>query len=197
MAPFEAASEEDRTLKTERLILAPATEDDAEEAFELVTHSELTFIARDRLPTTPDDMRSSIVRTRSGEMNSDELLHHEWMVRRQSDQVLIALASCNVMRKFDLAPVSREGEGEAESLEVRAVEPTVYVHPSHQGHGYGPEAVAAIEVFAHQRYGAIESLPKIDPSNERARDRAREAGAEQLLPAGIYDPMETWRRLLP
>jgi RimJ/RimL family protein N-acetyltransferase len=97
------------------------------------------------------------------------------------------------MRRVDLQAV----DGKATEVELRVVEPTIYVHPDHQGNRYGPEAVQAIEDFAHRYYHATETRPKIDPANTRSSAMAEKRGAKRVLPATIYDPLETWLRGLP
>lgn len=195
---FEAVSESELVIETDHLVMRPSREADADEAFDLLTHPDLQFVDPALAPRDVEDMRRSIASGRAGiGRNEDDLIHHEWTVRTKSDGELVALASCEVMRKGELVPIDDERGKRVEPREVRAVEPTIYVHPGHQGHGYGPEAVAAVELFAHREYGATESLPKIDPSNKRSRRKAAERGATRVLPATIYNPLETWRRPLP
>lgn len=179
----------DTEIRTERLTLREAADSDAQEAYELITHPKMRFV--DIVPESPDHMRASIERGRS-EGAEPNLIHHEWAVRSNSDDTLVAFASCNAMRRGGLEVVA----GEAREVEHRAVEPTIYVHPDHQGQGYGPEAIEAIEQFAVQHYGVTESRPKIDPSNEKSRTKTAQRGATRELPAGLYDPLETWSRRL-
>jgi RimJ/RimL family protein N-acetyltransferase len=187
---FLRASDPELVIRTPRLTLRPATQVDAEDCFELIAHPDLPFVSA--RPSSVEDMRASIQHGRvPGE--SEDLIHHEWTVRRNDDNALVAFASCNMMRRVDLQTV----DGKATEVELRVIEPTIYVHPAHQRNGYGPETVGAIEDFGHRYYGATESRPKIDPGNAASREMARKRGAKRLLPATIYDPLETWTRRLP
>src|SRR5437899_1750163 len=96
LSSFEVIPEEDRRIETSELLLTPIDEADAQDAFALLTHPSLTYVAE--RPRDVEAARQWIARVRNGAENTEDRLVLQWAVRTRGDAALVGLVTSKLTR---------------------------------------------------------------------------------------------------
>ena len=178
-------SEVERTLEAASVRLTPITEDDAEEAYALLTDHRLDFLDPDYTPVDIAAERDYIARLRAGKSNDPNSHEYQWAVRSTKTGQLVALLMVHLTVEIEL-------DAHGPPHEVRMVEPTLFVDPDHQRQGYGSAAVRAVVKLAVDRFGVTIRLAKIRWDNRQAQDFALREGLTKTGAGMTPHGYETW-----
>jgi RimJ/RimL family protein N-acetyltransferase len=166
-----------RTIASDRILLRPWRDDDADFLLDLESRWEVVrFLgARPRIMGTREDALASIARRRA----IDHPIHEVWAITTVADGRLVG----NLLLKP--APLSAgESSGGATEVEVGW-----HLHPDAWGQGYATEAAEAIIDDAFSR-GLAKVLAVTDPDNQASQAVCRRLGMTYLGRTTRYDDTE-------
>lgn len=171
---------EDLVLDGDGLRIRLVSPDDAEDAYNLLTHPDLANLPGP-VPEQPADYADFAAGIQDRTANTEDFRLYAWSVRIAESGELVGLITASI---------------DAVSPDYRPVELTAYFHPEHQGKKYFSKSSRRVLGFAHHRFVATHQLAMIHESNEIVAAMADAAGLVKQ-PGQSVDGYETWIAPLP
>jgi hypothetical protein len=194
--PFDRdPADEAFVLERDDLILTRAAADDAQEAFNLLWHPEMTFLDNQYKPPSVAKQADSF-EALQGNSHIDDGRRFQWVARRRDTGALVAVVVGELDRKTSLEVVRKQdgSAGDIVPVETRVIEATAYVHPDHQearGRYWGSKSASLVYQFGRDQFGCTIRRAKIRLTNEKSRRRA-EAGGLTLVQSGDQPGYGIW-----
>ena len=185
--PFAAEpSDDDLAMDSDQLHIQPVTPDDAAEAFDLLTHPDLTFVADGQRPENPEILAKDYELAQGRVHNTEDFRLYRFAARLKDTNELAAIVTLGLDIEATLQ-TQRDEAGKpvgVSSAEVRVAEATVYVHPDHQetGRRLGSEAVAAVQGIARDQFSCTVRRAQISLANEKSQTLAEASGMHRARP---------------
>ncbi|GIJ34537.1 GNAT family N-acetyltransferase [Micromonospora sediminimaris] len=156
-----------RTIASDRLLLRPWREEDADFLLDLESRWEVVrFLgARPTLLNSREDALASIARRRA----IDDPIHGIWAITTATDRQLVG----NVLLKPIPLSAGEPTDGPTD------VEIGWHLHPDAWGHGYATEAAAAVLDDAFER-GLTRAIAVTNPDNHASQAVCRRLGMTRL-----------------